>query len=185
MPTGRNISCVPKQEVQPHYHSSWRREDFPSGQQQTQLTENYAVQLMRSHCHLTVYFPPQMLHLFSCWWLTSLSCSTWLKSHQWCLTPWSISLSSEWNAAWFMNHLLESVYYKFKVNLQMYSVNFCFLIYWWQQRDRKRISDDIWRQGETTVVPTHPLSSPSFLPFMEVVSKLLLVCTPFSLHLCP
>ena len=57
-----------------------------------------------------------------------------------------------------MNHLLESVYYKFKVNLQLYSVNFCFLIYWWQRWDLKGISDDIWRQGGTTVVPTHPLS---------------------------
>ena len=74
-----------------------------------------------------------------------------------------------------MNHLLESVYYKFKVNLPIYSVSFCFLMYWWQQWDLKGISDDTWRQGETTVVPTHPLSSLSFLPSVEVVSKLLLV----------
>ena len=69
----------------------------------------------------------------------------------------------------FMNHLLESIYFKFEVNLQIYLANFSFLMYWWQRWDLKGISDDIWRQGETTVVPTHPLSPLSFLPFTEVV----------------
>ena len=85
-----------------------------------------------------------------------------------------------------MNHLLESVYHKFKVNLQIYSVNFCFLMYWRQRWDLRGISDDIWRKGETAVVPTHPLSSLSFLPSVEVVTKLpgfelhpLCVCAPY------
>ena len=127
-----------------------------------------------------------MLHLFTWWWLISLSCPPYLKSLPWCVTPWSISLSSKWNAAWFHESFTRSIYFKFEINLQIYLANFSFLMYQWQQWDLRGISDDIWRKGETAVVPTHPPSSLSFLPSVEVVTKLpgfelhpLCVCAPY------
>ena len=66
----------------------------------------------------------------------------------------------------FMNHLLESIYFKFKVNLQIDLANFSVLMYWWQRWDLKGIPDDIWRQGVVSLCGAY--TSSEFTVFLAI-----------------